>query len=250
MGSDSADLEVAARAAYEIGQLLDYLEGAGADEATLARFEWSFFRVLEHTRQPRALYRVLSADPDFFVEMVSRVYRPKKASSSAEPDEKTVSIAQNAWSVLHAWRPQLDGPGGIGGGNLRTWVERARAGLAACDRADIGDHQIGHTLSGSSLGADGIWPTEEVRELIEDLASTNLESGLGVGVLNSRGFTTRGVYDGGDQEWSLAAKYRSWGQAVINGWPRTGRILMQLADDYERQARREDLEAHARASDI
>src|SRR5207249_1874239 len=111
--SDSPDPGFASRAAYELGQLLDYLEGVAIDEATLARFEWSFFRVLEHTRPPRALYRALSADPDFFVELVSRVYRPKKTPSSAQGNERTVAIAQNAWSVLHAWRPRFNEPGGI-----------------------------------------------------------------------------------------------------------------------------------------
>jgi excisionase family DNA binding protein len=249
LASDSADPGFASRAAYDLDQLLDYLEGAAVGEATLARFEWSFFRVLEHLRPPRALYRALSADPDFFVELVSRVYRPKKAPSSAEADERTVAIAQNAWSVLNAWRPRFNEPGGIDRQNLRSWVERARAGLAARDRADVGDHQIGQTLSGSPPGADGIWPAEEVRDLIEDLASTNLESGLAIGVFNSRGITTRGIYDGGAQEWSLAAKYRGWGQALINRWPHTGRMLIQLADEYERQARREDLEAHALANE-
>jgi hypothetical protein len=178
------------------------------------------------------------------------VYRPKKASTSAKADDGDVAIAQNAWSVLHEWRPRLGEPGGIDSHNLRSWVERARAELAARDRADIGDHQIGQTLSAPSLGVDGIWPAEEIRELIEDLKSANLESGLVIGVFNSRGVTTRGVYDGGAQEWALAAKYRRWGEAVINRWRRTGRVLMQLADDYEREARREDLEAHAQASDI
>ena len=250
LASDSTEPGLASRTAYEVGQLLDYLEDADVDKATLARFEWSFFRILEHMRQPRALHSALSADPDIFVELVSRVYRPKKAPSSAEADERTVAIAQNAWSVLHAWRLRLDEPGGIDSQDLHSWVERARPELAARDRADIGDHQIGQTLSGSPPGADGIWPAEAVRELIEDLASTNLESGLAIGVLNSRGTTTRGVYDGGAQEWSLAAQYRTWGEAVVNRWPRTARVLMQLADDYERQARREDLEAHARASDL
>jgi excisionase family DNA binding protein len=250
LASDPADPGAASRAAYEIGQLLDYLDAAGADEATLARFEWSFFRVLEHMRQPRALYRALSNDPKFFVELVCRVYRAKKAPASGDADERTVSVAQNAWSVLHAWRPRLNEPGGIDSGNLRSWVQRARGELAARDRADIGDHQIGQTLSGSLPGADATWPAEEIRDLIEDLASTNLESGFAIGTLNSRGTTTRGVYDGGSQERALAANYRSWGEAVINRWPRTGRVLMQLADDYERQARREDLEAHAAANDL
>lgn len=250
LANESTDPGSVSRAAYDIGQLLDYLEASSLDEATLARFEWNFFRVLKHTRQPRALYRALSDDPELFVELASRVYRSKKTPPSTKPDERTIAIAQNAWSVLQAWRPQLDEPGGIASQSLRSWVQRARSELAARDRADIGDHQIGQTLSGPSMGADGIWPPEEVRELIEDLASTNLDSGLVIGALNSRETTIRGLYDGGAQEWSLATKYRSWGQAVNNRWPRTGRVLTQLADDYERQARREDLEAHVRASDL
>lgn len=249
LASDSLDPGAASRAAFEIAQLLDYLEVSGVAAGTLARLEWSYFRVLENTRQPRALYEALSTDPELFVELVCRVYRPKKASSSTNEDGDA-GIAQNAWSVLNEWRPRLGGPGTIDIPNLRSWVERARTELASLDRADIGDHQIGQTLSGPSLGADGIWPTERIRELIEDLASTNLESGLVIGVFNSRGVTTRGVYDGGTQEWALAAKYRRWGEAVINRWRRTGRVLMQLAEDYEREARREDLEAHTRASDV
>jgi DNA-binding transcriptional MerR regulator len=250
LASDSADPGLVSRAAYELGQLLDYLERAGVDDATLARFEWGFFRVLDHMRQPRALYRALAADPEFFVELVSFVYRAKNEPSSADADERTVAVPQNAWSVLRAWRPRLNELGGLDSQNLRSWVDRARTELAARDRGDIGDHQIGQTLSGALPGQDGVWPPEEIRELIEDLTSTNLESGLAMGALNSRGTTSRGVYDGGAQERALAEKYRAWGEAVISHWQRAGRLLMQLAEDYERQARREDLEAHARASDL
>jgi excisionase family DNA binding protein len=249
LASDSLEPGAASRAAFEISQLLDYLEVSGVPAATLARLEWSYFRVLENTRQPRALYKALSNDPELFVELVCRVYRPKRVSSSAKEDGDA-GIAQNAWSVLNEWRPRLSEPGAVDINNLRSWVEQVRTELASRDRADIGDHQIGQTLSGPSLGADGIWPTEKVRRLIEDLASTNLESGLVTGVFNSRGVLTRGVYEGGTQEWALAAQYRRWGEAVINRWRRTGRVLMHLADGYEREARREDLEAHTRASDV
>jgi hypothetical protein len=250
LASEDSDIGEASGAAYEVGQLLDFLDSAGADEVTSARLEWAFFRVLEHTRPPRALYQALSADPRFYVGLVSRVYRPKKAPLSEERDDMTVAVAQNAWSVLRRWRPRLDQPGGIETGQLRAWVDRARAELAASDRADIGDHQLGQTFSDVQPGADGIWPAEPVRELVDDLASSNFDSGLAIGLVNARGTTTRGVYDGGAQEWALATQYRTWGEALINQWPRTGRVLLELAEDYERQARREDLEAHARASDL
>lgn len=66
--------------------------------------------------------------------------------------------------------------------------------------------------------------------------------------MNSRGVTSRGVYDGGDQERPLAAQYRVWATAV-EAWPRTSRLLRELADDYERDARREDERAERDAND-
>jgi hypothetical protein len=252
LASDSIDRGVAVSADYEVAQLLDYLEARTFDADTLARFEWGYFRLLEHTRQPQALYAALARDPDLFVELVCRVYRPKNAPTSTESDEQSVAIAQNAWSVLNDWRrpPGLNDDGTVDSQHLRAWTRRARLLLADRDRGDIGDQQIGQVLSGSPPGSDGIWPTEEIRELIEDLASKNLETGLVVGVQNSRGVTTRGMFDGGAQEWALAEKYRTSSEAAIDQWPRTGRLLRQLAADYEREARREDAEAHARANEL
>ena len=69
-----------------------------------------------------------------------------------------------------------------------------------------------------------MWATEEIRELIEELASTNLESGLTVGVFNLRGVTTRGVYDGGAQEWAGAKRSSINGRARAAcscSWPTT-----------------------------
>ena len=69
-----------------------------------------------------------------------------------------------------------------------------------------------------------------------------------MGRINSRGVATRGVYDGGDQERALAARYAGWAQTV-GRWPRTSRLLRELAEDYERDARMEDERAARDADD-
>ncbi len=250
--ANAGDLTQAASAGYEVGQLLDFLGRHGVDEDVAARFEWSFFRLLQHTRKPRALYARLARDPEFFVDLVSALYRPKNAPAPSETDEKTKAIATNAWAVLTNWRdpPGLTDDGGIDAQQLRAWVRRARLLLTDGDRADVGDHHIGQLLSGAPPGTDGIRPTEEIRELIEDLASKDLEAGFVMGVINSRGFTSRGMYDGGAQEWDIAENYPNSAAAIIDQWPRTGRLLNELAADYERTARREDAEAQARAGNV
>ena len=88
-----------------------------------------------------------------------------------------------------------------------------------------------------------MWPHEAVRDLIEELASQHIETGMEVEVRNSRGVTSRGMYDGGDQERSLADKYSQWAEATQARWPRTSAMLRRLAESYERDARRHDIDA-------
>jgi excisionase family DNA binding protein len=235
---------------YEIGVLLDYLERAEADTKTLVEMEWAYFQALEHTRVPSALYLALADDPAFFVELVTRVYRGK-SQRRRNLDERETALAHRAWEVLDSWRipPGQKDDGTIDAKVLQAWVRQARLLLADADRADIGDEQIGQLLSGSLPGADGAWPAEAVRDLIETLGSNELESGLHVGRMNARGVTSRGPYDGGDQERSLTKTYRQWATDMKARWPRTARVLQQLADTYERDARRHDAEAELDASE-
>ncbi len=240
-----AEDHLSGRAAYEVGQLLDYLERKGTDQTTLSSLEWSFFSLTEHTRPPRALFLALESEPERFVDMVCAVYREKHRTEPRELDERAKAYARHAWAVLRKWRtpPGLEADGHWNAERLRLWARRARHLLADRDRIDIGDQQIGQMLSGSPKGSDGVWPAEVVRELIEDIGSQQLELGFVIGIEGGRGVTVRGPYDGGDQERKLAAQYRDWSTAIINVWPRTGMALRIVAEHYEREARREDAAA-------
>jgi len=233
---------------YEVGILLDRLEELGTPVQRLAAHEFAFFTLLEDYRRPRALFPAMRADPTVFVELVRRVYRgrdePRRQLDSDEQDR-----ARHAWSVLEGWHelPGLRDDGTIDAAGLDQWVKAARLQLAECDRADIGDEQIGRALSASPEGADGIWPAESVRDLIEAIGSTSMETGLHVGLVNSRGITSRGVYDGGAQERELATRYRNWSKQTAAKWPRTSRVLRLLAESYERDARENDARAELSA---
>jgi hypothetical protein len=245
-----ADLEQSASQSpgYEIGMLLDRLEELGRSVQKIAAYEFAFFTLLEDYRRPRALFPAMGTDPAVFVELVRRVYRGREEPRrQLDPDEQ--DRARHAWSVLEGWHelPGLREDGTIDAAGLGEWVRIARLQLAESDRADIGDQQIGRALSASPEGPDGIWPAEPVRELIETIGSTSMETGLHVGLVNSRGFTSRGVYDGGAQERESAAKYRDWSRRTAAKWPRTSRVLRLLAESYERDARENDARAELSA---
>jgi excisionase family DNA binding protein len=233
---------------YEVGILLDRLEALDAPVERLVGYEFAFFTLLEDYRRPRALFPLMRTEPAVFVELVRRVYRGSgEKRRQLDPDEK--ERARHAWSVLQGWRelPGMREDGSIDAVALAEWVRVARLELADSDRADIGDEQIGQTLSASPEGKDGIWPAEPVRDLIETIGSTSMETGLRVGLVNSRGVTSRGVYDGGTQEREIASRYREWARRASPSWPRTARILRLLAESYERDAREHDIRAELSA---
>lgn len=236
--------DVSSMTSYYVGQLLDALDDDNTNEQTMVRFEFAFFRLLEHTRQPKVLYTALANQPEFFVDLAKRVYRGK-SETPREQDDHAAGLARQAWWILNGWTgfPGLTADGQIDSGVLVEWVKTARLLFSESDRADIGDELIGQTFAHASAGADDIWPPEPIRDLIEIVGSQELENGVRLGRFNSRGVTTRGAYEGGKQERDLAAKYGAWGQAVKTKAPRTARILRNLADDYDRDARREDIRA-------
>lgn len=229
---------------YEIGQLLDFLDETGYPAEKLLRYEYAFFRLLDHDRHPKALYRQMRESPDLFVQLLARVYRGRSEERRTLNKEEQ-ELAEHAWWVLEHWRevPGRNEDGTIDGDHLEEWVNEARLALAELDRADIGDEMIGRLLSASPAGADGVWPSKPVRELIERIGSTSIETGIEVGVFNSRGITTRSPYDGGNQERELAQEYREWAKETASKWPRTSRVLRSIAESFERDAKRHDVRA-------
>ena len=229
---------------YEVGVVLDYLEKSGVDEITLAQYEFALFRLIEHHRQPRALFSALGSDYKSYGVLVSRAFRGK-GEPERQLDESDAALGRHAYWVLMHWEglPGLDDGGQVDGAHLEEWVTEARLLFAESDRADIGDEQIGQVLSHSPVGADGIWPAEPVREIIETVGSSSIESGMVVGALNGRGATMRGVFDGGRQERGRALTYREWSRATATSARRTSRILRLIAESYERQGRVYDADA-------
>ncbi len=113
----------------------------------------------------------------------------------------------------------------------------------AAGREDIADSRIGNMLSVSPIGADGAWPAEPVREVIDLFRSKVMINGFSVGKSNRRGVTTRMPRDGGELERREAAKYRTWAKAIAYDHPHTAKALDALADSYEWEARRRDEDA-------
>ena len=224
---------------------------ASVAEAELVGLEWTYFNVLQNSDRPaRTLHKALSTHPAFFLQLLAAVF-PSKDESPLEDSpalEAAREIAIQAFHVLDEWArvPGSRDDGVIDRPALLAWVREARRLCAEAGRAEVGDSRIGRVLSAALRVPGDAWPPEPVREVIEQCSSRDLEDGFQIGLSNRRGVTVRRPTDGGTQEREIAAQYRADAMACAFTWERTRAMLERIAEDYERDATREDQGAEQR----
>ena len=232
---------------YRIAELFKKLDQA--DDVTddlIARLEVPYVKILNHYRPELALHREVTREPSLFADVISWAFTRADRQPEDGVDEKVrEGRARVAFSVLWKLRllPGLMGDGTVDAEVLSTWVNESRRMCKERDRQDIGDQQIGQTFANAPPGQDGIWPCEPVRDLLDGLASHHIGIGFVTGKRNLRGVTSRGVFDGGEQERSLADRYRHDAVKIGARRPFTAQLLRQLAADYEGEARNHDQSA-------
>jgi addiction module HigA family antidote len=194
------------------------------------------------------LERYVEDHPEVFVQAISYAYKRDDGSvdhgEHGIPSEKGSVIAEQCYRLLNTVKrlPGHNEIGELNKDNLARWIAIVRQRCEELGRATIADVSIGKLLANSPVGEDGIWPCEIVRDLLEDVQSEQVMSGAQTGVYNSRGAHWRG--EGGDQERELAEKYRAWGRALQITHPFvSSKLLMRLAETYNREAYQYDNEA-------
>ncbi|MFC8011042.1 hypothetical protein [Streptomyces cinereoruber] len=217
----------------------------------ILNLEWQLFPALGFDAEAPTLHKTLVEDPKAFADLVTWSFRPNTPAGEDVTDpveqENRRNIASRAYRVLHSLRtcPGLTADGNLDRVVLRTWVMAARAEMADRDRTSVGDVQIGQVLAFAPRDRDGLQVPEAVRDLLEEIRSSDLERGLSIGIYNKRGVTSRGLLDGGAQESELAQSFREQAERA-RAWPRTRKLLKGIAESYEAEARREDQEAERR----
>jgi hypothetical protein len=216
----------------------------------LAGLEWAYLPVLTHSHRPaKVLRKGLSEQPSLFIEMIRAAFRPSEDSGYVDPTPENPdharSVGHQAYNLLREWDrlPGQRDDGSIDAETMEAWIKEARAQAHAIGRAEIADNYIGKILSASPGGADGAWPAEPVRDVLDLYRNPTMLDGFRIGKSNRRGVTTRMPRDGGRQERDLVAQYRAWSAVVGAEHPYTAKALDLLALSYEHDAQRVDEQA-------
>ncbi len=187
---------------YEIVHMIQALQQReDADLEKLATIEYQYLPLLEFHAQPTALNRLLGKSPKLLVSVISDAFRPASGERGEITDERR-SRARLAYQVLQSMKtvPSFS-EGAHDVGHLRSWITEVRSLARGADREVITDQLIGQILAYAPLDAeDGAWPTKPIRQLIEDLSSDQIESGIAICRFNQRGAFSKQIFDGGEQE--------------------------------------------------
>lgn len=238
-------------AGHYISRSLDSLDGR-ADITTeeLAQLEFLFIDALSDSEHgiPN-LERHIAESPELFVQAVTLADNRRNVSKDSQnlgiqnPDQQ-VAIMVAAHHLLGQISiiPGTDKNGKIDVVALSLWLSEVRRLCRECGSTEIGDYRIGQLLSRAPMMENGIWPSEEICEAMEEIASPDIGRGFSVGVFNSRGAHWRG--EGGEQERQLAAKYRTFAERLHFDYPYVGGILDEMAQSYEHEAELQDSKAN------
>jgi hypothetical protein len=235
---------------YDVQEAIRHLEASGqVDLMSLARIEFALFEALdfEGDLKSLSLYVALMSKPELFVELLCVLYEPAKGDprQGAEAEQ---AAARNARRILHAClrQPGTADDGSVNFEAFSAFVRKARELAGEQDRLGPCDSQLGQIIARGPVGEDGVSPFEPARDLLEAVSSEDMLSGFIVGCLSKRGTSSRGAFDGGEQERDLASSYRAHAKALEITHPRVSAALERLARTYDRDGSMHDHDARLR----
>ncbi|MCE8510924.1 hypothetical protein KBY28_20940 [Ruegeria pomeroyi] len=238
---------------YRLDEVFQFLDEAeGVTDEQIANLELPFVPLLcrhghRHHKRTLALHRQLAADPSLFVELLCWQYPRRDGAEEPERDELSLErrefLAELAYHGLQGWNqiPGLDPEGRIDAVEFNTWADMALSKAEEAGRKEVAELHLGAVLARFARHRSwDDWLPACVLDYLDRPENGGLRERFDLGVRNARGVTSRGPYDGGEQERRLAERYRELAMRFGNSHPRISETLNSIAEGYEWDGRRHD----------
>lgn len=236
---------------YVVTKVIEELETRGdIKRETLMRLEWLYLPFLASYRsshKPKVLHEELSINPEFFIEVLKWIYKSDieelddiKVQEDIS-DEAKQGRGRNSYDLLQSWKeiPGVTEKGKIDESLLWDWINKVRELAEQSGRLTVADIHIGFLLAEFPENEEP-WPPIEICRVIDKINTDSLKSGFSSGAFNKRGSSTRGPFDGGDIERGHAEYFYKQAVSIKYDFPETAKLLTNLAEGYELDAKRMD----------
>ncbi len=227
---------------YEIERVFEELDKrTDIEKSTLIHLEWLYLPIFDSygtRRKPKTLEEELANNPEFFIEVLKWIYIPKdekllEKEREGISDEAVQNRAKQAYHLLHSWKkiPGMKEDNSIDGAVLKDWIIKARTLAESASRLEVADLEIGKLLAEYPENVQE-WPQVKIFQIIEEINTDSLKSGYSSAMFNKRGFSTRGVFDGGDVERENAKYFEKLENDFKNKYPNVAEIFKHLKQGY------------------
>lgn len=228
---------------YHISSLITFLQNSKKiDDDILSKIEWIYLALLDNHSEgkPKVLMRKLANEPEFFCELIQKIYRPKnEKKTKKEPTAAEKNVAQMAWHLLHVWKipPGLQEDNSFDGEHFRSWLLQVKEICTKSGHIDIALSKVGEVLRYAPKDPNGLWIHSAVAEVLNEKHADILRDGFRSALYNARGVCT--VDPSCTPERDLAEAYAKKAELVENqGFHRLADTLRTLASSYENEAKR------------
>lgn len=228
---------------YRIIELIKFLQAdSSGNQDDLLEVEWAYLPLFKHGAgaAPKLLECKLGNDPDFYCEVIRKIYRSKHENQlSQESTEEMKTIATNAWRLLYVWKtpPGTQNDGTFNEERFTKWFKRVKQLSVDSGHLEVAYINIGKVLIHAPADPDGLWINRSVAAALNDRGGDKLREGFRSGAYNSRG--VHWIDPTGKPERELAEQFRAKAEEIeIAGFSRFAVTLRDLTDEYDREAER------------
>ena len=237
--------------AYEVQQLVSALQNDQSfSKIELARIEWGLLPLLQGPTSsvgPKSLFTAVCEDPNLYAEIVRAAYRGKNETDdlSGIPALNEFHL-QRASEVLDELRvlPGMNSDGSINRETLDRWINDVISKSKSTGHDEIAALKIGQFIGRAIYPhlrqADVI---QSIALVFQSLGTQSLGDGLVNGIVNSRGVTVRSPMSGGELEHGIAREFKALAASIEDVSPGLAKCFSTLHLHYERQGKREDIDA-------
>lgn len=236
---------------WHLGKMLESLEKSNSiEKMALIQLEFGLFPALGYGQEAKAaaLFAGVMAEPSLFKELLCFIYKPEHRERDEPATDTSRAAATTAWEILHACRrqPGTRVDGSIDPKAFTLFIDETRELCLKADRLTMCEQTLGQILAYAPADEDGTWPFLPARDVLDRSDSEEMRTGFAIGTRNKRGVTSRSPCDGGGQERDLSAYYSCQAKRIQYAHPNLAATLVKIAQGYEHEGRREDIDASLR----
>ena len=227
---------------YHVEQLISVIQDAYIDDSEkcnrISQIE-IFFMMLLKWDSMKCFHRMIKQSPELLAQLVAVIF--KKDHGSVGDLSKDQDYIHNMYSIYdkaHFCPAEIDGE--VDETNLEEWIKKYKDLLIENDQESLFTSTLGRVFSFSPLGDDGHEPCDAVRKMIEKYGDDKMINSYQIAVFNRRGIFSPSA---GKEELRMAEEFKTNAEYLEPFYPKTAKIFYKLFESYNRESKRERMDA-------